>query len=164
MGKREDYEERTAKLIEPVLKKFNLELYDVDYEKEGSDYYLRVYLTKGDCAVTIDDCQNVSRAFNEILDSEDYIKDPYIFEVSSLGITRPLKKDKDFDSSIGKAVDIKLFKEVDGLKEFTANLVAHNSDNKSIVVELDGNEHTIEKSNLSMCRLSYVWQEDPTKE
>mgnify|MGYP000576864740 FL=1 len=95
MGKREDYEAKTEKLIMPIVEANNVELFDVDYIKEGQDWYLRVYIDK-EGGVTIDDCQAVSRAFNEILDKENYITDQYIFEVSSPGLTRPLKKEKDY--------------------------------------------------------------------
>ena len=81
MGKREDYEAKTEKLIMPIVEANNVELFDVDYIKEGQDWYLRVYIDK-EGGVTIDDCQAVSRAFNEILDKENYITDQYIFEVS----------------------------------------------------------------------------------
>ena len=86
MGKRESYEAKTTELIQPVVEANGVELFDVDYVKEGSDWYLRVYIDK-EGGVTIDDCQNVSRAFNEILDRENYIDDQYIFEVSSPAVT-----------------------------------------------------------------------------
>ena len=107
MGKRESYEAKTTELIQPVVEANGVELFDVDYVKEGSDWYLRVYIDK-EGGVTIDDCQNVSRAFNEILDRENYIDDQYIFEVSSPGLTRPLKKEKDYEKSIGRMIEIKL--------------------------------------------------------
>ena len=109
MGKRESYEAKTTELIQPVVEANGVELFDVDYVKEGSDWYLRVYIDK-EGGVTIDDCQNVSRAFNEILDRENYIDDQYIFEVSSPGLTRPLKKEKDYEKSIGRMIEIKLFR------------------------------------------------------
>ena len=99
MGKRESYEAKTTELIQPVVEANGVELFDVDYVKEGSDWYLRVYIDK-EGGVTIDDCQNVSRAFNEILDRENYIDDQYIFEVSSPGLTRPLKKEKDYEKIV----------------------------------------------------------------
>ena len=91
MGKRESYEEKTEMLIKPIIDANKVELFDVEFVKEGSDWYLRVFIDK-EGGVTIEDCQNVSRAFNEILDKEDYIDSEYIFEVSSPGLTRPLKK------------------------------------------------------------------------
>ena len=153
MGKREDYEAKTEKLIMPIVEANNVELFDVDYIKEGQDWYLRVYIDK-EGGVTIDDCQAVSRAFNEILDKENYITDQYIFEVSSPGLTRPLKKEKDYAKRIGKLIDIKLYKAVEGLKEYTGVLKEYDKDN--ITIEIDDNLIKIERSNLAMIRWAYV--------
>lgn len=153
MGKREDYEAKTEKLIMPIVEANNVELFDVDYIKEGQDWYLRVYIDK-EGGVTIDDCQAVSRAFNEILDKENYITDQYIFEVSSPGLTRPLKKEKDYAKSIGELIDIKLYKAVEGLKEYTGVLKEYDKDN--ITIEVDDNLIKIERSNLAMIRWAYV--------
>ena len=132
-----------------------MELFDVDYVKEGQDWYLRVYIDK-EGGVTIDDCQAVSRAFNEILDKENYISDQYIFEVSSPGLTRPLKKEKDYEKSLGRLIDIRLYKPVEGKKEYTGVLKEYNKD--VIMIEADNSMITIERSNLSMIRWAYVEQ------
>lgn len=155
MGKKENYEARAEQLILPIVKANNVELFDVDYIKEGSDWYLRVYIDKPE-GVTIEDCQNVSRAFNEILDREDFIEDQYIFEVSSPGLTRPLKKEKDYAKSIGKLLDIKLFAAVDKKKEFSGVLKEYTKDN--IIVTVDDADMSIERSNLAMIRWAYVEQ------
>lgn len=155
MGKREDYEAKTEKLIAPIIAVNHVELFDVDYVKEGQDWYLRVYIDK-EGGVTIDDCQAVSRAFNEILDKENYISDQYIFEVSSPGLTRPLKKEKDYEKSIGRLIDIRLYKPVEGKKEYTGVLKEYNKD--VIMIEADNSMITIERSNLSMIRWAYVEQ------
>ena len=153
MGKREDYEAKTEKLIMPIVEANNVELFDVDYIKEGQDWYLRVYIDK-EGGVTIDDCQAVSRAFNEVLDKENYIADQYIFEVSSPGLTRPLKKEKDYEKSIGRLLDIKLYKPVEGKKEYAGILKEYNKD--IIIIESDDTQITIERSNLAMIRWAYV--------
>ena len=93
MSKRESYESRTEQLLEPIVKEYGVEIYDVEYVKEGSDYYLRAYIDKTG-GVNITDCENVSRALSDALDVEDYIPDAYILEVSSPGLGRTLKKDK----------------------------------------------------------------------
>ena len=121
MGRKESYETKTEQLIQPIIDANNFELVDVEFVKEGSEWYLRVYIDK-DGGITVDDCEVVSRAFNEILDREDYIQEQYIFEVSSPGLLRPLKKEKDYKRSIGKKIDIKLFKAVEKCKEFTGVL------------------------------------------
>ncbi len=155
MGKREDYEAKTEKLIAPIIAANHVELFDVDYVKEDQDWYLRVYIDK-EGGVTIDDCQAVSRAFNEILDKENYISDQYIFEVSSPGLTRPLKKEKDYEKSLGRLIDIRLYKPVEGKKEYTGVLKEYNKD--VIMIEADNSMITIERSNLSMIRWAYVEQ------
>ncbi|MED9972083.1 MAG: ribosome maturation factor RimP [Lachnospira sp.] len=153
MGKRESYEAKTTELIQPVVEANGVELFDVDYVKEGSDWYLRVYIDK-EGGVTIDDCQNVSRAFNEILDRENYIDDQYIFEVSSPGLTRPLKKEKDYEKSIGRMIEIKLFSPVDKSKEYSGVLKEYDKD--TVTISIDDVTKTFDKSNLAMIRWAFV--------
>ena len=123
MSKREIYEEKTEALLQPIVERFGVEIYDVEYVKEGADFYLRAYLDKQD-GVNIQDCENVSRALSEALDREDFIPDAYILEVSSPGLGRTLKKDKHLAKSIGEEVEIKLFKPIDKCKEFAGILKA----------------------------------------
>lgn len=153
MGKRESYEAKTTELIQPVVEANGVELFDVDYVKEGSDWYLRVYIDK-EGGVTIDDCQNVSRAFNEILDRENYIDDQYIFEVSSPGLTRPLKKEKDYEKSIGRMIEIKLFSPVDKSKEYSGVLKEYDKD--TVTISIDDVTKTFDRSNLAMIRWAFV--------
>lgn len=153
MGKKENYEAKTEELIKPILSANNVELFDVDYVKEGSDWYLRVYIDK-EGGVTIDDCQNVSRAFNEILDAENYISDQYIFEVSSPGLTRPLKKEKDYEKSIGRLLEIKLFSPIDKLKEYSGVLKEYDKD--TVTITVDNKDIVIDRSNLAMIRWAYI--------
>ena len=155
MGKRESYEEKTEMLIKPIIDANKVELFDVEFVKEGSDWYLRVYIDK-EGGVTIEDCQNVSRAFNEILDKEDYIDSEYIFEVSSPGLTRPLKKERDYEKSIGRLIEIKLYSAVDGVKEAEGVLKAFDKD--TITIEINGQDKDIERKNLSLIRWAYVEQ------
>ena len=128
------------------------ELVDVEYVKEGQDFYLRAYIDKPG-GITINDCVDVSREMNELLDQYDYISDPYIFEVSSPGLGRPLKKDKDLDRSIGKDVDIHTYKAIDKQKDFTGMLKSYDKD--SIVIEIDGNDLTFNRSDISLIRLAF---------
>ena len=104
--------------------------------------------------VTIDDCQNVSRAFNEILDRENYIDDQYIFEVSSPGLTRPLKKEKDYEKSIGRMIEIKLFSPVDKSKEYSGVLKEYDKD--TVTISIDDVTKTFDRSNLAMIRWAFV--------
>ena len=135
MGKRESYEAKTTELIQPVVEANGVELFDVDYVKEGSDWY-------------------VSRAFNEILDRENYIDDQYIFEVSSPGLTRPLKKEKDYEKSIGRMIEIKLFSPVDKSKEYSGVLKEYDKD--TVTISIDDVTKTFDRSNLAMIRWAFV--------
>jgi ribosome maturation factor RimP len=112
MSVREEYEKRTEELILPLVEKNQFELVDVEYVKEGSTWYLRAYIDK-EGGITVDDCEIVSRELSELLDQEDFIPDAYILEVSSPGLGRQLKKEKDFIRSIGKEVEIKLYKAIE---------------------------------------------------
>jgi ribosome maturation factor RimP len=151
-------ESACEELVLPIIEERGFELVDVEYVKEGSTYYLRVYADK-EGGITIDDCVEVSRALNPKLDAYDKeLKDPYILEVSSPGLLRPLKKDKDFARNIGKMVEIKLFKPLDGSKnkEFEAELKGY--DDKTITVLLeDDRELVIERGNLALIRLAFEW-------
>ena len=153
MGRSESYEAKTEQLIQPLIDANNFELVDVEFVKEGSDWYLRVYIDK-DGGITVDDCELISRAFNEILDREDYISEQYIFEVSSTGLMRPLKKEKDDKRSVGKLIDIKLYKPVDKCKEFTGVLDSYDKDTVTIKMD-DDTQKTFDRSNLAMIRLAF---------
>ena len=153
MGRSESYEAKTEQLIQPLIDANNFELVDVEFVKEGSDWYLRVYIDK-DGGITVDDCELISRAFNEILDREDYISEQYIFEVSSPGLGRPLKKEKDYKRSVGKLIDIKLYKPVDKCKEFTGVLDSYDKDTVTIKMD-DDTQKTFDRSNLAMIRLAF---------
>ena len=140
-------------MIQPLIDANNFEPVDVEFVKEGSDWYLRVYIDK-DGGITVDDCELISRAFNEILDREDYISEQYIFEVSSPGLMRPLKKEKDYKRSVGKLIDIKLYKPVDKCKEFTGVLDSYDKDTVTIKMD-DDTQKTFDRSNLAMIRLEF---------
>lgn len=155
MTQKEDYESRTEQLILPILNEKQFELVDVEYVKEAGDWYLRAYIDKPG-GITIDDCEAVSRKLSDLLDEADFIPDAYILEVSSPGLTRPLKKDRDYDRNIGKPVEIKLFKAFSGRKEITADLVSYDKD--TVTVSEDGNEIVLEKKNISLIRQAFIWE------
>lgn len=148
---KKDYEEFTEKLVNPILIECKVELYDIEYVKEGSDYYLRVFIDK-EGGVTIDDCENVSRALSDKLDEKDYINEAYILEVSSPGLGRTLKKDKHFEKSIGEIVDIKLYEAIDGQKEFSGALVSFDKENLTIAI--DDKDITLKRSMISVVKLA----------
>lgn len=152
MSKREVYEEKTENLLLPIAEANGVEIYDVEYVKEGSDYYLRAYIDKAD-GVNIIDCENVSRALSEALDQADFIPDAYILEVSSPGLGRTLKKDKHLAKSIGQEVEIKLFKAIDKCKEFSGVLDSFDAESLTI---LEGDcKRTFIRSEIALIRLAF---------
>lgn len=151
MGKHEEIEEKTRELILPFLNDAGVELYDIDYEKEGSDWYLRVYIDKED-GVNIDDCEKVSRAFNEVLDKEDYIEDAYIFEVSSPGLGRQLKKDSHFEKAIGESVDLKTYKPIDKCKEFTG--ILKEFDQNTVTITAQDKDMIFNRKDIAVVKLT----------
>ncbi|MBR6223870.1 MAG: ribosome maturation factor RimP [Lachnospiraceae bacterium] len=149
--KRADIEKRTEELVTPIIEENSFELVDVEYVKEGADYYLRVYADK-EGGINIDDCVLISRALEVKLDEEDFIDTAYILEVSSPGLGRPLKKEKDFKRSIGKDIDIKLYKALDGVKEFTGVLKSYDEEN--VDVDIDDEVKTFSRKDIALIRLS----------
>lgn len=152
MSKRETYEARTEELLAPIAAEHGVEIYDVEYVKEGSEYYLRAYIDKPE-GVNINDCENVSRALSDVLDREDFIPEAYILEVSSPGLGRTLKKDKHLAKSIGQDVEIKLFKPIDKCKEFAGTLESFDEKELTIRQE-DGSGRTFERAEIALIRLA----------
>lgn|SRR5574344_539303 len=147
---RKDIEAKTEALLMPILDEFGFELWDVEYVKEGSEYYLRAYIDK-EGGITIDDCVDVSRRLSDKLDEDDFIDSEYILEVSSPGLGRTLKSDRDFSKSIGRDTDIKLYKPIDKVKEFEGILKAF--DNDTLTFLIDGNERVFNKSEVASVKL-----------
>ena len=152
MSKRETYETRTEELITPILDRMNFELVDVEYVKEGGTWYLRAYIDK-EGGITVNDCEAVAREMNEILDREDFVEDSYVFEVSSPGLGRPLKKEKDYIRSMGKEVEIRTYRAINREKEFYGILSAY--ENTVTIKTEDGTEMTFEKSDIALIRLAF---------
>ena len=152
MSRREQYEQQTEELLEPIVTRHGFELVDVEYVKEAGTWYLRAYIDKPG-GITVDDCEVVSRQFSDILDEKDYIEDAYIFEVSSPGLGRPLKKEKDFKRSMGEEVEIRTYRAIDRQKEFTGILKAYDNDTVTIAYE-DDTEQVFNKSDIALIRLA----------
>ena len=155
MSKRQDYEAQTEKLILPILEKYGFKLYDVEYVKEGAEWYLRLFLDKdGEEGVDLDDCELISRKFSDVLEQEDPIAQAYRLEVSSPGIERPLKRTKDFQRFQGEKVQVKTFSEVDGKKQFIGILGETTED--AVTLDVDGTEICIPRNKISKANL--VWE------
>lgn len=153
MAKHDEYVKKTEKLLEPILKENNLELYDVEYVKEGGSWYLRAFIDK-EGGINVNDCELVSRRLSDLLDEADFIPDAYILEVSSPGLGRQLKKDKHFERSIGEEVEVKLFKAIDKKKEWVGILKGYNAD--ALILQIDEKtEMEILKKDIAMVRLTF---------
>ena len=152
MAKHEEYELKTESMVEPILKENGLTLVDVEYVKEAGTWYLRLYIDK-EGGVTIDDCELVSRALSDKLDADDFIPDAYTLEVSSPGLGRPLKKEKDYTRNLEKEIEVHLFQAVGKQKEFIGTLKAFDKD--MVTMLSDGKEQKLERRNISLI-LEYV--------
>jgi len=149
-----EIEEKVEQLVKDPIEKLGYSLYDVEYVKEGPEYYLRIYIDK-ESGIDLNDCEKVSNEINEILDKADYIKEQYYLEVSSPGIERKLRKDKHLEQNISKNVEIKLFKkDNNGKKEYTGKLKAFNQE--EIIIETD-KEIAIERKNIAQIKTIYEW-------
>ena len=151
MSRKEVYEQRAEEMILPLVEAQRFELVDVEYVKEAGNWYLRVYIDK-EGGITVDDCELISRAFSDLLDEADFIEDSYILEVSSPGLGRPLKKEKDYARSMGKELEIRTYRPIDKQKEFYGILLAY--DNNSVTIEdQDKTRRTFEKKEIALIRL-----------
>lgn len=153
MSKKETYEQKAEELIMPLIEQNQFELVDVEYVKEAGNWYLRAYIDKPG-GITVDDCEIVSRAFSDLLDEHDFIEDSYILEVSSPGLGRPLRKDKDFARSMGEEVDIKTYRAINHQKDFTGILKEY--DKEKIVIELENGElMEFARADIALVRLAF---------
>lgn len=151
MSRRETYEAKTQQILDPIAAENGVEIYDIEYVKEGNDFYLRAFIDKAE-GVSIIDCEKVSRALSDALDLEDFIQDAYIMEVSSPGLGRTLKKDKHLQKSIGSDVEVKLYKAIDKCKEFSG--VLSSFDDKQITI-LEGEvPRTFDRADVALIRLA----------
>lgn len=153
MARREEYESKVETWLLPLLEKNQFELVDVEYVREAGIWYLRAYIDK-EGGITVDDCEVVSRELGDWLDQKDFIEDSYILEVSSPGLGRPLKKEKDFARSLGKDVEVRLYRPINKQKEFTGTMKAYDADTVTLSME-DGNDLALAKSDIALIRLAF---------
>ena len=153
MSRKEIYEQKAGELLLPIVESHGFELVDVEYVKEAGNWYLRAYIDK-EGGITVDDCEVVSRAFSDKLDENDFIEDSYILEVSSPGLGRPLKKEKDYQRSMGKELEIRTFRKKKKKKEFYGILRAYDDNSVTIQLE-DGQDMTFAKQDLALIRLAF---------
>ena len=152
MTRREEYESRTEAFLLPVLAEHNFELWDVEYVKEAGTWYLRAYIDK-EGGIAVDDCEVISRILSDWLDQTDFIEDSYILVVSSPGLGRPLKKERDFERSLGEEVEIRLYKALNKQKEFTGILKAY--DKETVTIETAEGELVFNRPDIALIRLAF---------
>lgn len=142
-----------TKLAEPLAAELGLELWDVEYVREAGQWFLRVYIDK-DGGVGINDCEALSRALDPVLDEADPIPDSYVFEVSSAGAERELKRPRDFERFLGNSVEVRLYTAVDGSKTWTGTLTGY--DDGAVRLQVVGKEYVFEKAQVAKVRLRIV--------
>lgn len=147
-------EEKVESLITKQIEELGYELYDVQYTKEGKDYFLRVFIDKEE-GIDLNDCETVSNAINPLLDEKDLIKEMYFLEVSSSGVERMIRKEKHFEKAQGKEIEVKLFKPLDKQKQYIGILEKWDEDN--IYLQVEEKQITIERKNISLMKLMYHW-------
>ena len=174
-------EEKVENLIKNNVENLGYSIYDVQYVKEGQEYYLRIFIEKESGSIDLNDCEKVNDAINDLLDSADYIKDQYFLEVSSTGLEKVLRKDKHLQDNIGNQIQIKLFKPIEmtktkeiidpnqkskgkknknkdnKIKEIQGKLDSFNE--KQIAIELEDNQMlNIERNNISLIKTVFDWE------
>lgn len=147
-------ENKVTELLENIITNLGYELYDVFYVKEGKDYYLRIVIDKPE-GIDINDCETVNNAINDILDEADYIKEQYFLEVSSPGVERTLRKEKHYESQIGKEIEVKLFKPIDKQKELIGILEEYND--KEITINLGDKNIKIDLKDIALAKTIFNW-------
>jgi ribosome maturation factor RimP len=145
--------DRISEAAGPIVSALSLNLWDVEYLKEGGQNYLRVYIDRPD-GVSLDDCEAVSKALDPILDELDPIPDSYIFEVSSAGAERALKRPKDFDICAGREVSLKLYGSRNGTKEFRGTLSGYDSTSGEVTIMVNGGTEIFAANEIAKIHLS----------
>ena len=149
-------EKRIEELIQPTVTEMGYELVDVEFVKEGPNWYLRIFIDK-EGGVTIDDCEDVSKTLEKIFDEKDPIEQAYFLEISSPGIDRPLKKKEDFIKYNGEMVDVKLYKPYEGSKEYTGKLVGYDENDGTVTIEVDDKNIAFTKKEIAGIRLAVIF-------
>lgn len=147
-------ETKVEALLNPIITSLGYKIYDIEYSKEGKDYYLRVFIDKEEGIINIDDCEKVNNAINDILDEADYIKEQYYLEVSSSGLERKLTKDWHFCKYIGSKVEVKLFKPINTQKVIIGFLKGYDTDTINLEL-LDDTNIEIDRKNISIIKTVY---------
>lgn len=148
-------ENKVEILLDPIITNLGYDLYDVRYEKEGKDYYLRIIIDKPE-GIDINDCENVNNSINDILDEADYIKEQYFLEVSSPGIERILRKSKHYNAQIGNEISVKLFKPIEKRKEFIG-ILENFDETEGITLKVDNTTMKIDLKDIAVAKTIFNW-------
>ena len=147
-------EEKIEDLVKEKIENIGYELYDVEFAKEGKNYFLRIFIDKEN-GIDLNDCEKVNNEITDILDEANYIKEQYFLEVSSPGVERVLRKDKHLEKNIGQNVEVKLFqKNEDGKKEIQGSLEKFDKDTITIMADKEIN---LERKNIAQIKTIYEW-------
>lgn len=149
-------EEKVEQLVAPKVEQLGYKLYDVQYAKEGKDYFLRIFIDKSE-GIDLNDCEKVNNEINGLIDEADYIKEQYFLEISSPGIERILRKDKHLKEAIGKQIEIKMFKPLEGKKEFLGILEEFDDEKIEILQTENDEKIQIDRKNISLIKEKYNW-------
>ncbi len=149
-------EEKVEKIIQNPVENLGYSLYDVYYVKEGKDYFLRVIIDKP-TGISLEDCEKVSNEINPILDEENIIKEQYFLEVSSPGIERVLRKEKQLQEAIGENVEVSLFQNLEGEKIFSGMLQEVTTE--YVVLQIEGKDKKIDRKNIAQIKTTFDWDE-----
>ena len=148
-------EERVETLVKPTIEDLGYQLYDVQYAKEGKDYFLRIFIEKENGTISLEDCEKVNNEIEEMLDTADYIKEQYFLEVSSTGIEKQISKTKHLQENICEIIDVKLFKPINNSKEYIG--ILKKFDDETIYLEADNQIIELERKNISLIKKYYNW-------
>ena len=147
-------EEKVENLVREKIEEIGYKLYDVQYVKEGKDYFLRIFIDSKN-GIDLNDCEKVNNLVNPLLDSEDYIKEQYFLEVSSPGVEKVLRKDWHLKENIGNKVDISLFKPQENEKHYEG--ILKSFDENEVIIQVENEEISIQRKNISLIKLHFNW-------
>lgn len=148
-------EERVETLIGKTVEDLGYQLYDVQYAKEGKDYFLRIFIEKENGSISLEDCEKVNNEIEEMLDTADYIKEQYFLEVSSTGVEKQIRKEKHLQENIDEMINVKLFKPINNSKEYVG--VLKKFDDETIYLDVDNEIIELERKNISLIKKYYDW-------
>ena len=149
-------EEKIESLVTKPINGLGYDVYDIQYVKEGKDYYLRIFIDKPD-GIDLNDCEKVNNEIDPLLDKADFIKDQYFLEVSSTGLEKNLRKKEHFLKQLGKKIQVKLFTKINNQNTFEGLLKEYNDD--FIILDVENSEIKIEKNKISSAKSLYDWNE-----